>query len=200
MPSSKLGPAQPATVNMKGVGEPDRSKFATRKRKPAGDYLADVIRVEQGQDDEGNIMWVYLLRLAHDAGATYNLWFKPEVDTSLPYLRQFIVSCGRPVPDKRVKIDPNNYVKKRLGITLEDDEYNGREQSRIVWTMPAADVDEDASNAPAARPSRAARDGAGPRKGARTRQAAPVSEELDVDDSELDELDIGDDDDDLDVL
>lgn len=184
MPTTK--PAEPAEVDLTDVGEPIR--YASRKRMPAGDYHAETIGVVETRTKDDDRMWVYTVKLLNYPVATYDLRFMPEMVSNLPYLREFLAAChGKEIPKKKHKIDPNKYVNRKIGVSLDDTEYNDQEQSQIVKVMPVGDVQEQAVEEPPARQARA-KGNARPT----TRRRSEPEPEDDVSDADMDELDLDD--------
>jgi hypothetical protein len=117
-----------------------------KKRQPEGDYRAKVVSVADAPSKKDGIMqWLFTI----EAGSgTYPYYCKHQ-ENQLWKIRNLLVAAGISVPKKRVKVDPNVLVGKIIGVTLEDDEYEGKLQSNIAATFPAselegADDDEDA--------------------------------------------------------
>lgn len=136
MAETKAGPATAQILDFTNVK--DRGAY-NPKHKPAGDYAARVVKVEQTTSQAGNEMWVFAVQLDDDASAVYphrcvlneaNIW----------KVRNLLVAAGLNVPKKRVKVDPSKVIGKPIGITLEDDEYEGKLKSVVQATFPASDL------------------------------------------------------------
>lgn len=112
------------------------------KRKPEGDYRAKITGVEDGDSSKGNPMWTFAVQLASDASAVY-----PErcvlTEGSLWKLRNLLQAAGLNVPKKKVSVDPNKVVGREIGITLEDDEYEGKPKSVIAAVFKASELTDD---------------------------------------------------------
>lgn len=112
------------------------------KHKPEGDYRAKITGVVEGDSSKGNPMWTYAVQLTSDSSAVY-----PErcvlTDTSLWKLRNIFQAAGITVPKKKVQVDPNKIVGREIGITLEDDEYEGKMKSVIAAVFKASELTED---------------------------------------------------------
>lgn len=112
------------------------------KRKPEGDYRAKIISVEDTRSSKDNDMWVFAIQLTSDASAVY-----PErcvlTESSLWKLRNILQAAGLTVPKKRVAVDPTKVVGREIGITLEDDEYEGKEKSVIAAVFKASELADD---------------------------------------------------------
>jgi hypothetical protein len=53
-------------------------------------------------------------------------------DNQLWKLRALLVAAGKEVPNRKVTIDPESIVGKKIMIDLEDAEWEGREKSEIA--------------------------------------------------------------------
>lgn len=131
--------AKRRAVDFSGVQ--DRSPV-NPKHVPSGDYLATIVSVTESESNAGNEQWVFVLALVNNRkGGTYPYYC--QLDDNLWKLRNLIMATGSDVPKKKVNVDPNKYTKKEMGITLEDDEYEGRMKSVITNVFPAEDVEEE---------------------------------------------------------
>jgi hypothetical protein len=92
---------------------------------------------------------------------------------SLWVLRNMLEAIGIEIPKKRVKLDLPKCTGKKLAVTIEDDEYDGKVRSRVVDTFPLSELVAD---------------------------EADEDEELDEDDDDEDEDDEDEDDEDLDEV
>lgn len=184
-----------------------------KKRMPAGDYLARISRVEDSPSKkDGEPQWLFSITLEEHKSVTYPYYCK-LVENQLWKLRNLIQAAGIAVPKKKIKLDPEKLVGKLIGITLEDDEYEGKEQSVIEAIFEASEVtdsglpsapdvddddDEDEDKAPAPRKKAAKApepedddeddedDEPAPAPKKAAKKAAPVE------DDDLDELDLDD--------
>jgi hypothetical protein len=135
--NDKAGPASAQILDFTNVK--DRGSY-NPKHKPAGDYKARVIKVEQtNSQSSGNPMWVFAIQLDDDASAVYPLRCVLN-ESNIWKVRNLLVAAGMTVPKKRVKVDPNKVIGKTIGVTLEDDEYEGRLKSVVQATFPASDL------------------------------------------------------------
>lgn len=117
-----------------------------KKRMPEGDYVAKITKVEDAKSKAGNEQWVFSIQLKDHPSCVYPYYCGHDPD-QLWKSRNLAIAAGLNVPKKRVNFDPNKLVNKLVGVTLEDDEYDGREQSTIAGFLPVsevADADEDA--------------------------------------------------------
>lgn len=129
--------ASAKTIDMTNVKE---RSFNT-KRLPEGDYPALVKSVSDHKSKAGNFQWLYTLEI-HEGkgkGASYPYYcgVTPE---ELWKVRGLFVAAGINVPKKKQKFDPNPVVNRKIGITLEDDEYDGKLKSKISGVLPVGEV------------------------------------------------------------
>lgn len=122
----------------------DRSAFSP-KRMPSGDYRAKVVSVEEKgtKADPKKLQWVFAIQLTSNAKAVYPFYCGLDKD-ALWKVRNLGLAAGLKLPKSRVALDPNKIVGKEIGISLEDDEYDGKPKSTIDHVFPASDLDDDA--------------------------------------------------------
>ena len=117
----------------------DGSNFST-KRIPEGDYAGKVVKVEDKDSKNDNPMWVFTIEVVHEGRkGTYPVYCLLEAK-HLWKVRALFAACGLVLPKKRLAIDPNKIVGRKLGITMEDDEYEGKVRSKISATIPLSEV------------------------------------------------------------
>lgn len=116
-----------------------------KKRIPSGDYLAKVLKVEDAQvkkgDNQGADQWLFTVQIVKFPSAKYP-YYCTLVPNQLWKVRNLAVACGMTVPKKRFKLDPNKLVGKNIGVSIEDTEYDGRDQSEITGVFPAAELED----------------------------------------------------------
>lgn len=167
------------------------------KHVPEGDYLAVIDTVTEGESNSGNLQWVFTVSLVNKKGGGSYPYYC-QLEDNLWKLRNFIMATGIEVPKKRIAIDPNKLLKKEIGITLVDDEYEGRMKSVIDNVFPADDVEEEPEEEPVqqakSRSSRSSRTAKASTTSARgkTRRKPPVDDDDDgeVDDEEMEALEL----------
>lgn len=126
--------AKAVNLDMTNVQE---GRNFNRKRQKEGDYLGKVIKVEDHKTGEGRKMWLFSIKVKGGVYPYYCGWGEKE----LWKIKNLWVACGVAVPAKKVKLDPNKLVDKELGVTLEDDEYEGKAQSTIASTFPVSELE-----------------------------------------------------------
>lgn len=110
----------------------------SKTRFPTGDYKGRVTAVESTapKNDPTAKMWVFTIEVKHEGKlGSYPLYCK-LVPEQLWKIRSLWAAAGLVIPKKRMKIDPNKIVGKYIGVTLEEEEYNGRLQSKAQYTLP----------------------------------------------------------------
>jgi len=101
------------------------------KQQAEGDYLARIIKVEMKKTKEKNEpMALILFQDANMRSAVYP-YYCTFTDNMLWKIRNAFIAAGVPVPKSKGKIDLGKLINKEVGITLEDDEYDGKMKSVI---------------------------------------------------------------------
>jgi hypothetical protein len=181
-----------------------------------GDYVATCVHFQDGESKAGNPMWSFGFKIPGKAGTfPYHIVIDGTQDWKI---KNMIVSCGMALPKARAKVAPERFLKRKFGVTMVDDEYEGRLKSVINDMMPYGDVasngagkkrrpdddddedleeddveeddeDEEDEEPEPPRRKRAAAKKAAPRKAA-TRKRRARDEDEDEDEEDLDELDL----------
>jgi hypothetical protein len=141
------------------------------RHKPSGDYRMKIAKVDDHTSKSGNDNWVFTIVPTTDQRATYPYYVSADPEQAWK-IRNLLVAAGFSVPKKRINVDPNKLIGKEIGVSLEDDEYEGRMKSVITQVFPADDLEDDAPEQT-------------PRKATKRR----VEDEL-PDDEEVDEIDL----------
>lgn len=115
---------------------------ANPKHRPAGDYKMKVTKVEGGKSSKGNEQWVFFLVPTDMQSAIYPYYCQLAVE-HMWKIRNLLIAAGLNVPKKKVAVDPNKLVGKEVGVTLDDDEYEGKLKSVITAVFPASDLEDD---------------------------------------------------------
>lgn len=132
--------AKKHTLDMTNVKE---ASGINPKRMPAGDYLAVIVGVEETMKDE-TPMWRFDFQLEDHRNAVYPYYCKLQ-ENQLWKVRNLLIAAGKKVPKKRVAVDPNKLLKVTIGITLEDDEYEGKLKSVVDAVFPASELADPAT-------------------------------------------------------
>lgn len=111
------------------------------KHMPAGDYRVKVAKVTAGDSKKGTPQWMFLMVPTNMQSASYPYYCQltPE---ALWKIRNLLIAAGIDVPKKKVNVDPNKIVGREIGVTLDDDEYEGKMKSVITAVFPASDLDD----------------------------------------------------------
>lgn len=112
-----------------------------KTRQQAGDYRGKITKVEtvDKKGDDGKKQWLFTIKV----GAGIYPYYCGFEENVLWKIRNLFIAAGVNVPKKRVTVDPAKVVNKSVGITLEDDEYDGKKQSSIASVFPTTELDPD---------------------------------------------------------
>lgn len=126
----------------------DATGSFNKKRVPAGDYLAKITKAEDAvAKGDGVFQYLFTLRLEKYSQLAYPYYCK-LTENQLWKLRNLLIAAGINVPKKRVKLDPSKVIGKFIGVTMEDDEYDGKLQSTISAVFPASELGEADTSTP----------------------------------------------------
>ena len=101
------------------------------KAQPEGDYLMKIVKVDMMKTKEkGDPMALILFQDANMRSAVYP-YYCTFATNMLWKIRNTFIAAGVPVPKGKGKIDLAKLVNKEVGVTLEDDEYDGKPKSVI---------------------------------------------------------------------
>jgi hypothetical protein len=174
----------------------------SKKHMPEGDYLAKVTKVEDAKaKGDGGAMWLFTIQLKGTPSASYPYYCKLEANQFWK-IRNLLVAAGLTVPKKKVKVDPNKVVGKQVAVSLQDTEYDGKEQSEVGAIFSPSDLeDEDPNDAtdddaeeeetedaddeeePEPKPKTKKKD-----KGKKKGKAKPAADDDDLEELEIDDL------------
>lgn len=133
----KKGKASAKVVDFSGVK--DRGAFNPR-RVQEGDYRAKIVAVEDSETKQDKV-FQYLFHIKLDKYSQYTYPYYCQLsDKTLWKLRNLLVAAGLSVPKKRMKLDPSKAVNKYIGVTMEDDEYDGKMKSVIGAVFPVSEL------------------------------------------------------------
>ena len=124
----------------------DQSGF-NRKRIPAGDYAAIITKVENATAKDDTKQYLFSIKVKDRPSSVFAYYCKLQ-ENQLWKLRNLLIAAGKTVPKTKSKVDPNQVVGKLIGITVEDDDYDGKEQSQITGVFPASELGDSTSVAP----------------------------------------------------
>lgn len=171
-----------AVVDMTNVKD---SSGINPVHQEAGDYRGVIKDVSNGKaKNTDNVTITYLVADADRPSATYP-YICTITEKSLWKLRNILVAAGVTLPKKKFKLTGailQKIVGAEIGMSLDDNEYEGKMRSSITGVFPAADLpeDEEIEETPV-------------KKKAPTKKKATEEDDSDDDDDDdLDELDIDD--------
>jgi hypothetical protein len=137
-------------IDFRGVPKEIRKRGA---RIPEGDYLVKIVDVERKKGDKSGLPYYnWKFQVVEDAqGKTkhagvplyYVTSLKPE---ALFNLRNLIHAAteGKRNPAGRVSnFDRKSLIGKQIGVTVEDDEFDGKIRSRAVDVMPKSQLEAE---------------------------------------------------------
>lgn len=133
--------------NVKDVGN------FNKKRIPAGDYLATISNIEDAESKgDGVFQYLVSIKINKKPSSVFPYYCKLQ-ENQLWKLRNLLIAAGIQVPKRRMKVDPNRLIGKIIGVTVEDDEYDGKEQSTVQGVFPASELSDGYSDDPNAEDS-----------------------------------------------
>lgn len=144
-------------VDFSGVEKDIRQRG---KRIPEGDYLCKIVKCEKRKKKEGSgsyLSWTFQVIENSQGGKKqagtplyYITSLKPEALFNLRNLIYAATDGKTNVAGKAVTITPEKYYGNKIGVTVEDEEYDGKIRSRPVDVFPQsqleAEDEDDESN------------------------------------------------------
>lgn len=118
----------------------DQGNF-NKKRIPAGDYLATITKIEDAEAKDGIFQYLVSVKINKRPSSVLPYYCKLQ-ENQLWKLRNLLIAAGLTVPKKKIKVDPSRLVGKLIGVTIEDTEYQDKEQSEIAAVFPAAELND----------------------------------------------------------
>ena len=133
--------ASAKAVDFSGVR--DRGNF-NPKQVAEGDYAAIITKVEDGESkSDQTFQYIFTIKLKKFSQNSYPYYCKLQ-ENQLWKLRNLLIAAGLNVPKKRMKLDPNKVVGKEIGVTMADDEYEGKMKSVVDAVFPVAELADGA--------------------------------------------------------
>lgn len=120
----------------------DAAQFRTKHVEP-GEYTGRVKAVEEKNNKDGEPMWVFTITLDDVPSATYPYYIKLDFSGEKSQawkVRQIATACGMTIPKKALSVNPEKLVGKRLGVEMEEDEYQGRIKGVVGRLIPLSEV------------------------------------------------------------
>lgn len=113
------------------------------KQMPEGDYHATIKKVElvakKSDPDAKQLLFTIGIKESATASYPYYCGFEANV---LWKLRNLMLAAGVKAPKKAFSFDAEKLVGKDLGVTLADDEYDGKMKSVIDACFPVTELEE----------------------------------------------------------
>lgn len=127
--------------NLDFSGVKERGNF-NPKQVGEGDYSATITKVEDAKPKDGGSDPMYLFTIKLDKYSQYSYpYYCKLVENQLWKIRNLMVAAGKNVPKKKIKIDPNVIVGKKIGVTMADEEYEGKTKSVVDAVFPVSDLE-----------------------------------------------------------
>lgn len=118
------------------------------KQMPEGDYHAVIRKVElvEKKSDPNAKQLLFTVGLKDHASVAYPYYCGFEANV-LWKLRNLMIASGVKAPKKAFSFDAEKLVGKEFGVSLEDDEYDGKMKSVIGAVFPLAELETDTADA-----------------------------------------------------
>src|SRR5690348_999009 len=114
-----------------------------KKRQPAGDYRGKVLSVSDEKiskgENKGKPQWLFAIQV----GSGIYPYYCQFQENLLWKIRNLFVAAGVTVPRKKINVDPNIVVGKEIAVTLDDAEWDNKEQSEIGGVFPLSELADD---------------------------------------------------------
>lgn len=117
-------------------------------RIPAGDYVAKIVGAKQKEAESGNQMIVWKFKIIEGKYKGKEMTGRTVlIPKALWVLRNLLEALGAEVPEKKTKVKYTKYIGEKIGISVEDGEYNNKPTSEVNDfldpEMVGAEDDED---------------------------------------------------------
>lgn len=115
-----------------------------KKRIPSGDYLATITKVEDSPaKGDGSDMLLFSIKIDKHPSSVLPYYCKIQ-ENQLWKLRNIFIAAGMSIPKRKMAVDPNKVVGKKIGVTIEDTYYDEKdqEQSEVGGVFPASELDD----------------------------------------------------------
>lgn len=171
----------PAKIIVDFTNVKESSGFNPVHQEP-GDYRGVIKSVGFAPSKAGNDQFMFAIADVDRPSAVYR-YACQLTENTLWKLRNLIVACGIDVPKKKVNVSSvvQRLVGKEVGISLDDNEYEGKVSSQIVSVFPSDELADPEEDTPPAAKKAAAK-----KKAAATEEdeedVAEDVEDLDIDD------------------
>lgn len=109
------------------------------RRVEEGEYVGKITNVEDHTSNKGGEGWVFTFILDDNARNSYPIYVQSD-DKSAWKVRKLMIAAGLKAPKSLIMFDPNKLVNRKIGVYMEDDEYEGREKSNVADFIPVDEV------------------------------------------------------------
>lgn len=103
------------------------------KRVPEGDYLVKITDTKRGESQSGNAQIIMTLSIQDGPKKNGDIRdYLTLTEAALWRVGALLDAIGMKYPKKAFKLDIGKLLGKELGVTVADDEYNGKIKSKVV--------------------------------------------------------------------
>jgi hypothetical protein len=133
-----------ATVRTVDLSNVKEGGNFNKSRIPAGDYAAKIVKVEDAVAKDKTPQYLFTIQIVGHSSTKLPYYCKLQ-ENQLWKLRNIFIAAGKVVPKKKIQVNPNQIVGKMIGVTIEDAEFENKEQSEIAGVFPSAELGDDAA-------------------------------------------------------
>jgi hypothetical protein len=138
--------SKPASLSIDFEGVEERRQGGSAAHVPAGDYIVQVsdyeVRTKKDDASRKYISWQLKIVAPAEFKGKKVYFVTSLVKESLWNLRNFLEDMGVKVPAKLVDVPLAKLKGRQVGVTLDDDEYEGKIKSKVVSTFNKNDWGE----------------------------------------------------------
>lgn len=133
------------TVGKKNVVSLDFTGVETTSKVPDGDYLVKVNKVEMKQKEGEDTYYLqFQLGITEGKHAGKNLRHTNSLKTNALFaLRNTLEALNYPIPSGAFDLDLEAIVGLEMAVSVENEEYNGKDQSRVVDVFTVEDFEAE---------------------------------------------------------
>lgn len=112
---------------------PDLSSVESSSAVPAGDYLLEVVDVEEGEGDAGPYLkWTFEIVEGKHKGSKPNSHITSFAASALFNLKGVLAALGVDIPDEAFDLEKDELIGLQCMGTVEHETYKGRKQAKVV--------------------------------------------------------------------
>jgi hypothetical protein len=114
------------------------------KQVEPGEYLATIVGVEdkKSQKDQAD-MWLVIFKVDGEPSARYPYYVKHSDKASAWKAFNLFHCAGFNAKRGKMKLDPDKLVNRTVGVTMEDDEYEGRMKSVVTRVFSPSELSDN---------------------------------------------------------